>query len=314
MAPEVFEEKYSAKADVWGAGCVAVQMVTGSPPWKEMGFTNPISLFNYIKRHEGPPVLDISDNDENISDGDKRALHLFEKLLKKCFQKDPSMRPSARILLDDSFFLEVHNGSDDDQTPCRGFFSPGSETSTSFWSNAGRPSSAATPSPHRLSRSKSVVQWKATFLSPPLPKRNPDRNNSPSPLRPSPSPARHRRYSPVTPTPVVDTSEWPKWALDRRKSLLEKENATLHQQPSSRPAERLSDLMGSLAISEDSDIASVHHHHHGRHNPFRSSASSTNKNHNHSVEVSHLEGLNLLNDGSSSSSSFLERSNNKYEL
>jgi serine/threonine protein kinase len=304
MAPEVFEEKYSAKADVWGAGCVAVQMATGSPPWKEMGFTNPISLFNYIKRHEGPPVLDIPGNDENMSDGDKRALHLFEKLLKKCFQKDPSMRPSARILLDDSFFLEVHNGSDDDQTPCRGFFSPGSETSASFWSNEAGPSSIATPSPHRLSRSKSVVQWKATFLSPPLPKRNPDRNNSPSPLRPSP--ARHRRYSPVTPTPVVDTSEWPKWALDRRKSLLEKENATLHQ-PSTRPAERLSDLMGSLAISEDSDIASVHH---GRNNPFRSS----NTNHNQSVEVSHLEGLNHLNDGSSSSSYFLEHCNSKYEL
>eukprot|EP00532_Pseudo-nitzschia_australis_P004032 CAMPEP_0168201928 /NCGR_PEP_ID=MMETSP0139_2-20121125/23993_1 /TAXON_ID=44445 /ORGANISM="Pseudo-nitzschia australis, Strain 10249 10 AB" /LENGTH=125 /DNA_ID=CAMNT_0008127567 /DNA_START=83 /DNA_END=460 /DNA_ORIENTATION=- len=44
MAPEVFEEKYSAKADIWGIGCVAFQMATAKPPWKELGFTNPISL------------------------------------------------------------------------------------------------------------------------------------------------------------------------------------------------------------------------------------------------------------------------------
>lgn len=32
MAPEVFEERYTSKADIWGIGCVAYQMITASPP------------------------------------------------------------------------------------------------------------------------------------------------------------------------------------------------------------------------------------------------------------------------------------------
>lgn len=34
MAPEVVEEKYRPKADIWSCACLAHQMCTASPPWK----------------------------------------------------------------------------------------------------------------------------------------------------------------------------------------------------------------------------------------------------------------------------------------
>ena len=255
-------------------------MTTGSPPWHDMGFTNPISLFNHLKNHDGPPKMNIpkhaypSSNDEHINS-------LFEKFVQKCFQKEPSNRPSAKQLLDDPFFIEMHGVSEDEQTPRRGIFSPESDASVSFWSpeGAAKASSTPTPSPLTLQRSKSVVQWKATFLSPPLPKKRSNRQ-SPSPCR--------KYGSPMALNQNVDTSEWPQWAKDRRKSLLEKENGAIRKES----PQDISNLMGSLALSEDTE------HSRQNANPFRSSSESSN-----------LNGLKFVEG-----SSVLERSNLKYEL
>jgi len=91
MAPEVFEEKYGSKADIWSVGGVIYQMVTGSPPWKDMGFNSPVALFMHLKSHNSPPQLKHCDD------------LLLANILSRCFQREPSMRPSASTLLNDDF-------------------------------------------------------------------------------------------------------------------------------------------------------------------------------------------------------------------
>eukprot|EP00536_Pseudo-nitzschia_multiseries_P009057 jgi/Psemu1/199816/e_gw1.245.61.1 len=103
MAPEVFEERYSSKADIWGIGCVAFQMATANPPWKELGFTNPISLFNHMKRHKGPPEMKHPQK-ESFSKQQELSWNLFTKFVCKCFEYDPLQRPSAKELQNDPFF------------------------------------------------------------------------------------------------------------------------------------------------------------------------------------------------------------------
>jgi serine/threonine protein kinase len=151
MAPEVFEERYSAKADVWSVGCVAYQMAFSTPPWKSLGLTNPVSLFNHVKRTNGPPDANYP-TCETVSAS--RDQDLFKKLLSLCFLRDPQRRPDARGLLFDPFFLEEHILDDDDLCGAS-LFSP-----ASISSRAGPPRSPyrARLSPARgaLSRRNSV--------------------------------------------------------------------------------------------------------------------------------------------------------------
>lgn len=116
MAPEVFEENYGRKADVWSCACVAHQMCTSNPPWKGLGIKNPMKLFLYITKHEGPPPMDVSqdhhsenstnnvDNEDNIIEPTTSDSLL--DLLHQCFHRDPSKRPSVQKLLQHSFFTE----------------------------------------------------------------------------------------------------------------------------------------------------------------------------------------------------------------
>ena len=118
MAPEVYEENYGRKADVWSCACVAHQMCTSNPPWKGLGIKSPMKLFLYITKHEGPPPMDVSqdhhsdnsinthtdDNEDNIVEPTTSDSLL--DLLHQCFHRDPSKRPSVQKLLQHSFFTE----------------------------------------------------------------------------------------------------------------------------------------------------------------------------------------------------------------
>ena len=92
MAPEVFEEKFGFKADIWSVGGVIYQMVTGSPPWKGMGFSSPVALFMHIKSHDRPPNL------PRLNGCDPLDFSRLEKILSVCFQREPSLRPCASAL------------------------------------------------------------------------------------------------------------------------------------------------------------------------------------------------------------------------
>ena len=97
MAPEVFEEKYGSKADIWSVGGVIYQMVAGTPPWKELGCKSPISLFMHLRSHAEPPKL------PQLKDCDRNDRLQLESVLSRCFQREPVARPSATALLNDQF-------------------------------------------------------------------------------------------------------------------------------------------------------------------------------------------------------------------
>jgi serine/threonine protein kinase len=266
MAPEVFEEKYSAKADVWGIGCVACQMVTGRPPWKDRGFTNPISLFNHIKKTKGPPPMTHPDI-AIFSTRQKTLWNLLQELVNKCFDHDPSNRPTAVELESDTFFLTVHDVEDENNETYRGLFSPGHDITVSFDAedtdspepsvrrdlqspSKSSPVSESVSSPgSKLQRSRSVVQWKSSFLTPPRPKRTPQKNHSdPSKRTRTTTP----RQAPESLSPSPDARNWPDWARAELKKQIGSQTSPIPEVVSSLDRD-LSHMMGSLALSEDSE-------------------------------------------------------------
>ena len=90
MAPEVMKHTgYGRKADIWGVGCVVLEMLTGTHPWpaRENHFA---AMFEIVKCVTGPPIP------EDISEEAKSFLEL-------CFRYDPDTRPSAIQLLQHPF-------------------------------------------------------------------------------------------------------------------------------------------------------------------------------------------------------------------
>lgn len=216
MAPEVFEEKYGWEADLWSVGGVAVQMVSGLPPWKQLGISNPVRLYNSIKNHNGPPPLNVS---TELPEG-----AAFVAMITKCFQHNPNKRPTAEELQQDGFFLMGESCSDD----CSVLASPGHNTSIAWENLLHSPSTPqstiglnARPSTFRRSSSARSMR---SFMSPPIPE-NGILNLS-------------LIKSPTAASPKCDPSDWPTWARAQYQKDCEEAGASA--------------TMGSLAFSEDS--------------------------------------------------------------
>ena len=99
MTPEVIEGKYGTKADIWSAGGVIMQMLTCQPPWKSLGFNNPMALFCHIKSSNQIPLLSSS-----ISNATSNAL---KNVINNCFERDITMRKSAKQLSQESFLMKM---------------------------------------------------------------------------------------------------------------------------------------------------------------------------------------------------------------
>lgn len=97
MAPEVIEmSACGPSSDIWSVGCTVIELLTGAPPYFEMG---PMSaLFNIVEDRMPPFPQDISDE--------------LKSFLRYCFKKDPKKRPSAQDLLSHQW-IRMHNKNTD---------------------------------------------------------------------------------------------------------------------------------------------------------------------------------------------------------
>jgi serine/threonine protein kinase len=191
MAPEVFQEKYGVKADIWSVACVAVQMATGDPPWKSLKLTSAVTLFQHIVSTANAP-------DMTIEESHPHEL-TFRKLLDRCFQRRPEDRPSASLLLSDFFFSAEHNLSQGDNSECRGLFSPES-TGSSYGTSPGGANHSPMQLPTRRRNSIGSAS-RSNCFSPPIP-RSSKKTIARSPLF----------------SPSRDAADWPSWALKQLHS------------------------------------------------------------------------------------------------
>jgi serine/threonine protein kinase len=256
MAPEVFQERYSTKADIWSVGCVAIQMASGNPPWKDLELTNPVALFQHISQSTGPPEMKVMEADftSGFRDGQNK-LALFKNLVTCCFERVPEKRPCSGDLLVHSFFSEECSMSMDD-SPESGlglFNSPSPNSNIHGETMTMSPNWAANLSPIlrlpiRRSNSGSGM-IRSPMFSPPLPRRSTGKGAN----------LLRSQHSPIPfSSPIPDDGEWPIWA--RKKSPVKRtvvedkaaEEASVSQSNKlSGPA-----IVDSLVYSDDSWISS----------------------------------------------------------
>lgn len=94
MAPEVVKRSgHSYAADIWSVGCVAIEMIAGTPPWSN--FSKDVKqILQIITQTNRPPEFP-----NNIS----RQCTSF---LTACLQLNPDLRPKASELLTHPFITE----------------------------------------------------------------------------------------------------------------------------------------------------------------------------------------------------------------
>lgn len=97
MAPEVIELRPSTtSSDIWSVGCVVIELLTGKPPYFNMD-TFP-ALYRIVQDPH-PPLPKCSPE--------------CKTFLRRCFIKDPTIRPSAEKLLKEDWIVINTNSEDE---------------------------------------------------------------------------------------------------------------------------------------------------------------------------------------------------------
>ncbi|KAF9127468.1 hypothetical protein BGW39_005835 [Mortierella sp. 14UC] len=89
MAPELYDEKYDEKVDIYAFGMCVLEMVTKDYPYAEC--TNQAQIYRKVSQGIKPQAL------EHVQDPEIR------EFIDRCLDHDPTTRPSAQELLDSEF-------------------------------------------------------------------------------------------------------------------------------------------------------------------------------------------------------------------
>lgn len=105
MAPETVlgGEGICTASDIWSFGATIIELFTTHPPYHEL---NPMATLHAIGTDDHPPLP------KNIS-------QLAQSFLLECFQKQPNLRKSARLLLKHKWIQGENKNSSDRSSPPR---------------------------------------------------------------------------------------------------------------------------------------------------------------------------------------------------
>lgn len=96
MAPELYEEKYNEKVDVYSFGMCMLELATMEYPYSEC--KNAAQIYKKVTSGVQPAGLS------------KVAHPELREFIQVCINQDPEARPEARQLLKSSFFESIRNG------------------------------------------------------------------------------------------------------------------------------------------------------------------------------------------------------------
>lgn len=96
MAPEIYEEHYTNRVDIWSFGMCMIQMATGKSPYEEC--ENVGQIFKRVTAGVLPSAT------ESIKDARVKDIIL------QCLRLDPEQRPSAQALLNHPLFTDELDG------------------------------------------------------------------------------------------------------------------------------------------------------------------------------------------------------------
>ncbi|OXL09378.1 mitogen-activated protein kinase kinase kinase [Cryptococcus neoformans Gb118] len=100
MAPEMIKNQRTGKlgaCDIWGLGCIVLQMITGRKPWSFLDFDNEWAIMFHLGATKEPPPL--PDPNEMSDQG--------IEFIDQCLSLDPEARPVASELLQDEWLVPM---------------------------------------------------------------------------------------------------------------------------------------------------------------------------------------------------------------
>lgn len=98
MAPEIMDESYTYKIDIWSLGITAIEMSQGEPPnWNLKPFQLMMKLSNMMKKKdEKPPTFNEPQKfSKDIND-----------FVTQCLTKEPTKRPDTKVLMQHPFLMK----------------------------------------------------------------------------------------------------------------------------------------------------------------------------------------------------------------